>query len=167
MRLTNVGPCPSPRKGTKIGVQKIRRCAGVQWAPSQEEPGASEGPMPSRSLVKQFHQRWGWHHRGQFVGLGAGPFCRPLVTRDATEVYHGVEGIIRDIEALTVLISEALCPTVPGTRTVNRSHSDCTSEFVGRVAERFALRHNDSLLRFYLLLGLVPTPHSQTVEVKF
>eukprot|EP00971_Amphidinium_carterae_P283254 5623365-Amphidinium_carterae.1 len=29
------------------------------------------------------------------------PFVRPLTTRDATEVFHGVEGIVREIEALT------------------------------------------------------------------
>eukprot|EP00971_Amphidinium_carterae_P325818 6456291-Amphidinium_carterae.2 len=55
-------------------------------------------------------------------------------------VYHGLEGILRDMEALT---SEALYPAVPvpGTRRVTRLHFDCASEFTGRVAEMFALRH--------------------------
>eukprot|EP00971_Amphidinium_carterae_P242315 4811269-Amphidinium_carterae.1 len=66
------------------------------------------------------------------------PLCRPLSTRDATEVYHALEGILRDIEVLT---SETLYPAVPGTWRVTRRHSDCASEFTGRVAELFALGH--------------------------
>eukprot|EP00971_Amphidinium_carterae_P243450 4834430-Amphidinium_carterae.1 len=58
------------------------------------------------------------------------PFVRPLTTRSAVEIFHAVEGIVRDINALT---SEALYPAIE--KRVTRVHADCAAEFTGRVAE--------------------------------
>eukprot|EP00971_Amphidinium_carterae_P106360 2106800-Amphidinium_carterae.1 len=73
----------------------------------------------------------------------SGELKRDLTTRGATEVYHGLEGILRDID---------LKPF-----TQQWLHAECASEFIGRVAELLALRR-----------GLVSTwTGSHVVEQRF
>eukprot|EP00971_Amphidinium_carterae_P278553 5529444-Amphidinium_carterae.1 len=68
-------------------------------------------------------------------GDSPSPKERPLIFPDATEVYHDLEAILGDIEALT---SEALSPAIPGTGA-----GGCTLIVLltGRVAEFCVLRH--------------------------